>query len=60
MMDLLLFRVINTETSICTHNNLRLGICISNNTGKSALPDICARCLKASVYISGKTRVPVL
>ena len=34
--------------------------CISYNTGKSALPDIYARCPRASAYISGKARVPVL
>ena len=42
--------------------------CISYNTGKSALPDIYARCLRTSAnislrrraYISGKARVPVL
>ena len=33
---------------------------ISYNTGKSALPDIYARCPRASAYISGKARVPVL
>ena len=33
-------------------------ICNSYNTGKSALPDIYARC--PSAYISGKARVPVL
>ena len=36
------------------------GICISYNTGKSALPDIYSRCPRASAYISGKARVPVL
>ena len=35
-------------------------ICNSYNTGKSALPDIYARCPRASAYISGKARVPVL
>ena len=35
-------------------------ICISYNTGKSALPDIYARCPRASACISGKARVPVL
>ena len=35
-------------------------ISISYNTGKSALPDIYARHLRASAYISGKARVPVL
>ena len=35
-------------------------ICISYNTGKSALPDIYARCPRASAYISGNARVPVL
>ena len=34
--------------------------CISYNTGKSALSDIYARCLRASTYISGKACVPVL
>ena len=33
---------------------------ISYNTAVSALPDIYARCLRASAYISGKARVPVL
>ena len=35
-------------------------LCISYNTGKSALPDIYARCPRASAYISGNARVPVL
>ena len=35
-------------------------VCNSYNTGKSALPDIYARCPRASAYISGKARVPVL
>ena len=40
-------------------------ICISYNTGKSALPDIYprhprAQCPRASAYISGKALVPVL
>ena len=35
-------------------------VCISYNTGKSALPDIYARHPRASTYISGKARVPVL
>ena len=35
-------------------------ICNSYNTGKSALPDIYARRPRASAYISGKARVPVL
>ena len=34
--------------------------CINYNTGKSALPDIYARCPRVSEYISGKARVPVL
>ena len=39
---------------------LYLHICISYNTGKSAWPDIYARCPRASAYTSGKARVPVL
>ena len=35
-------------------------ICISYNTGKSALPNIYAQCPRASAHISGKARVPVL
>ena len=35
-------------------------ICISYNTGKSALPDIYARRLRVSAYTSGKAQVPVL
>ena len=35
-------------------------VCISYNTGKSALPDIYAQRPRASVYISGKALVPVL
>ena len=34
--------------------------CISYNTGMSALPDIYAQCPRASAYISGNVRVPVL
>ena len=34
--------------------------CISYNTGKSALPNIYALRPRASAYISGKARVPVL
>ena len=40
--------------------NYNIYICISYNTGKSALPDIYSRCPRASAYISGKARVPVL
>ena len=39
---------------------LKILLCISYNTGKSALPDIYARCPRASAYISGKAREPVL
>ena len=35
-------------------------VCISYNTGNIALPDIYARYPRASVYISGKARMPVL
>ena len=35
-------------------------ICNSYNTGTRALPDIYARRPRASAYISGKARVPVL
>ena len=35
-------------------------ICISYNTGKSALPDIYARCPRASAYNTGNARVPAL
>ena len=35
-------------------------ICISCNIGKSALPDIYVQRLRASTYISGKARLPVL
>ena len=35
-------------------------ICNSYNTGTRALPDIYARCPRASAYISGKARAPVL
>ena len=36
------------------------GICISYNTGKSALPDIYAQRTRTSVHISGKAPVVVL
>ena len=39
---------------------MKWSIRISYNTGKSALPDIYAQRLRASAYISGKARVPVL
>ena len=45
----------NEEEVLCEGN-----ICISYNTAASALPDIYARCPRASAYISGKARVPVL
>ena len=35
-----------------------VAICISYNTGKSALPDIYAQRLRANAYISGKAQVP--
>ena len=41
-------------------NNYIKSTCISYNTGRSALPDIYARCPRVSVYISGKARVPML
>ena len=45
---------------ITAYSQPAVTICISYNTGKSALPDIYARCLRASAYISGNARVPVL
>ena len=45
----------------CIYRSIHIqGICISYSTGKSALPDIYARRPRASAYISGKARVPVL
>ena len=35
-------------------------LCISYNTGKSALVDIYARCLRVSAHMSGKALLPVL
>ena len=46
--------------SVYTTGYIYICICISNNTGKSALPDIYTRRPKASAYISGKARMPVL
>ena len=35
-------------------------ICISYNTGKSALADIYTRCLRVSAHMLGKALLPVL
>ena len=48
------------STYYVTKEPLAHVICNSYNTGRSALPDIYARCPRASAYISGKARVPVL